>query len=52
MVVCLVRNGHSRLITNDTTQKKLILVAIDYFNKWVEVEAYSSIKDKDVTKFV
>ncbi|RVW53618.1 Transposon Tf2-8 polyprotein [Vitis vinifera] len=24
----------------------------DYFSKWVEAEAYASIKDKDVTKFV
>ena len=24
----------------------------DYFNKWVEVEAYTNIKDKDVYKFV
>ncbi|RVW98441.1 hypothetical protein CK203_026751 [Vitis vinifera] len=33
-------------------QKKFLLVATDYFSKWVEVEAYASIKDKDVTKFV
>nr|CAN67118.1 hypothetical protein VITISV_035158 [Vitis vinifera] len=33
-------------------QKKFILVATDYFSKWVEAEAYASIKDKDVTKFV
>ena len=33
-------------------QKKFLLVAKDYFSKWVEVEAYASIKDKDVTKFV
>ncbi|RVW28612.1 hypothetical protein CK203_100881 [Vitis vinifera] len=32
------------------TQKKLLLVANDYFNKWVEVEAYANIKDKDVSK--
>ena len=35
-----------------TTQKKFMLVAIDYFNKWVEAESYASIKDKDVSKFV
>ncbi|KAL6334828.1 hypothetical protein AAG906_022817 [Vitis piasezkii] len=29
-----------------------IPVATDYFSKWVEAEAYASIKDKDVTKFV
>ena len=30
------------------TQKKLLLVATDYFSKWIEVEAFTSIKDKDV----
>ena len=33
-------------------QKKFLLVATDYFSKWVEAEAYATIKDKDVTKFV
>lgn len=33
-------------------QKKLLLVSIDYFTKWVEAEAYTNIKDKDVSKFV
>ena len=33
-------------------QKKLLLVATDYFSKWIEVEAFSSIKDKDVTQFI
>ena len=33
-------------------QKKLLLVAIDYFSKWIEAEAFSSIKDKDVTQFI
>ena len=28
--------------------KKLLLVAIDYFSKWIEAEAFMSIKDKDV----
>ena len=34
------------------TQKKFLFVATDYFSKWVEVEAYANIKDKDVSKFV
>ena len=34
------------------TQKKFLLVATDYFIKWVEIEAYASIKDKDIFKFV
>ena len=33
-------------------QKKLLLVTTDYFNKWVEAEAFSSIKDRDVTQFI
>ncbi|RVW60648.1 hypothetical protein CK203_048847 [Vitis vinifera] len=30
-------------------RRSFLLVATDYFSKWVEVEAYASIKDKDVT---
>ena len=33
-------------------QKKLLLVATNYFSKWIEVEAFASIKDKDVTQFI
>ncbi|KAL6319839.1 hypothetical protein AAG906_036907 [Vitis piasezkii] len=33
-------------------QNKFLLIAINYFRKWVEVKAYASIKDKDVSKFV
>ena len=33
-------------------QKKLLLVANDYFSKWIEVEAFASIKYKDVTQFI
>ena len=29
-------------------QKKLLLVAIYYFSKWIETEVFASIKDKDV----
>ena len=34
------------------TQKKLLLVATDYFSKWTEADAFTSIKDKDVTQFI
>ena len=34
------------------TYKKLLLVTTDYFSKWIEAEAFSSIKDKDVTQFI
>ena len=40
------------LLLINTMQKMLLLVATDYFNKWVEAEAYVSIKDKDVSKFI
>ena len=33
-------------------QKKLLLVATDYFSKWIEAEAFAAIKDKDVTQFI
>ena len=30
----------------------LLLVATDYFSKWVEAKAFTSIKDKDVIQFI
>ena len=33
-------------------QRKLLLIAPDHFTKWIEVEAFASIKDKDVTQFI
>ena len=33
-------------------QKKLLLVATDYFSKWIESDAFPSIKDKDVSRFI
>ena len=33
-------------------QKKLLFVSTDYFNKWIEAETFTSIKDKDVIQFV
>ena len=33
-------------------QKKLLLVATDYFGKWIEVEAFTLIKDKDINQFI
>ncbi|RVX04322.1 hypothetical protein CK203_018519 [Vitis vinifera] len=35
-----------------SAQRKFLFVAPNYFSKWVEVEAYASIKDKDVKRFV
>ncbi|RVX00764.1 hypothetical protein CK203_026374 [Vitis vinifera] len=47
-----VGHGHSRTPTSRSRPEEILLVATDYFSKWVEAEAYASIKDKDVTKFV
>ena len=33
-------------------QNKLLLVATDYFSKWIKAKAFSSIKDQDVTQFI
>ena len=33
-------------------QKKLLLVATDYFSKWIEADAFASIKDRDVTRII
>ena len=33
-------------------KRKFILVAIDYFKKWVEADAYAQIKANHLTKFV
>ena len=41
-----------RPLPTSLAQKKLLLVAIDYFSKLIEVEAFTSIKDKDVTQFI
>ena len=33
-------------------QKKLLLVATDYFSKWIEADAFTSIKERDVIRFI
>ena len=35
-----------------TAEKKFLIIVTDYFSNWVETEAYASIKDKDVSKFI
>ena len=32
--------------------RRFVLVAVDYFTKWVEVKALANIRDMDVKKFV
>ncbi|RVW21236.1 hypothetical protein CK203_114581 [Vitis vinifera] len=52
LAICTLENGHSWPPTVVIAQKKFMLVATNYFSKWVEAEAYVSIKDKEVSKFV
>ena len=33
-------------------QKMLLLVATDYFSKWIEAEVFASIKNKEVIQFI
>ena len=39
-------------LPTSVAKNKLLFIATNYFSKWVEIEAYASIKDKDITKFV
>ena len=40
------------LLPTAPAQKKLLLIATDYFSKWIEADPFSSIKDRDVTRFI
>ncbi|RVW84287.1 hypothetical protein CK203_036596 [Vitis vinifera] len=51
MALCAMGHGHSGTPPAAPAQRNFSC-ATDYFSKWVEAEAYASIKDKDVTKFV
>ena len=46
------RDGYSWSLARCNHTQKVLLIVIDYFSKWVEVEAYASIKDKEVSRFV
>ena len=35
-----------------TANSRFVLVAVDYFTKWVEAKALANIRDIDVKKFV
>ena len=39
-------------LTTAPVQKKLLLVATDYFSNWIEADAFSLIKDREVTWFI
>ncbi|RVW96853.1 hypothetical protein CK203_026040 [Vitis vinifera] len=46
MTLCAMGHGHSGTPPSCTCPKEFLLVATDYFSKWVEAEAYASIKTK------
>jgi len=40
------------LFLKATGQRKYLLVAVDYFTKWVEAKAVASITENEVRKFI
>ncbi|XP_073030745.1 uncharacterized protein [Primulina eburnea] len=54
MVILPIRSvgdGHYQSLSNCSGSKKILLVAIDYFSKWVEAEPLAMITEKEVLKF-
>ncbi|KAL0458425.1 UNVERIFIED_CONTAM: hypothetical protein Slati_0469700 [Sesamum latifolium] len=52
MSLLSVGHGHSGTIPLAPGQKKFLLVAIDYFTKWVEAEPLARITEGKVMKFI
>ena len=52
MAICLVGIRHYGTIHYKVRQLKFLVVGIDYFIKWVEVEALATITKKNVRGFV
>ena len=42
----------SEIIPKASNGHQYIIVAIDYFTKWVEVTSYATLKVKDVVSFI
>ena len=51
MGFCHLRNGHSRTFSNSSRTEKFIIIAIDHFTKWIEVEAVSIITEAKIRSF-
>ncbi|RVW79994.1 hypothetical protein CK203_047450 [Vitis vinifera] len=49
MALRTMGHGHSGTSPSCTCPKEIFACCHNYFSKWVEAEAYASIKDKDVT---
>ena len=52
MVVCSVGLRHCGTISQGSGKKKYLLVSIDHFMKWVEVEHLANIRDVDAKRFI
>lgn len=52
MVIRKVESGYHGTVTNCTWGQQICTLATVYFIKWVEAEAYGTITQTDVTKFV
>ncbi|XP_075504581.1 uncharacterized protein LOC142542020 [Primulina tabacum] len=45
-------HGYCGTVPNCRAQKKFLLVAVDYFSKWEEVEPLAKITEQEVLKFL
>lgn len=52
MVVRIVGVGPIRTTTTRERRSKVVVVAIDYFTRWVEVEPLVTITVRNTTKFL
>ncbi|XP_059631103.1 uncharacterized protein LOC132273988 [Cornus florida] len=52
MAIRPIRNGRSGTLTDGYITKRYVLLATDYFTKRVEVEAYASVTNVQVKKFI
>lgn len=50
MVICTMEGGSSRALTQGRV--RFVVAAVDYFTKWVEVEALATITANVITRFL
>ena len=53
MAFCSMGNRYNRKIRrNASNGHKYIVVAIDYFSRWIEAESFTTLKAKQMAKFI
>lgn len=52
IVIRQMQHAHTRAIPLVSGQRKFLIVAIDYFTKWMEAEPLASITDMQVQAFI